>query len=282
MTAVWLLPSYLVFFLFGLYAWALGGAVFTRMRTMDGIFQLPWLGYALLIALLQFTHLIFAIGRWFSAGFLIITSVIIAVIHLSRTRRRGRVLRVLMTSPKLVPLLLVSFLVFIPVFNACTKPACHYDLGLYYLQEIRWMETFPIVRGFGNLILNLGFNQSAFLVISFLDSLLPQRIGLWLVGGFLPWLGLTLSTYALIRLFFKRRSPRSRLEIAYAISLPAWLYTLLGNNVSSGSPDVASSCLDDSSLSYLRGLHNDGGQDRAEATVRRPFATRRRLPQRKA
>ena len=218
--------------------------MFTRMRTMDGIFQLPWLGYALLITLLQFTHLIFAIGRWFSAGFLIITSVIIAAIHLSRTRRRGRALRrALMTSPRLVPLLLVSFLVFIPVFNACTKPACHYDLGLYYLQEIRWMQTFPIVRGLGNLIWNLGFNQSAFLVTSFVDSLVPQRIGLWLVGGFLPWLGLTLSTYALIRLFFKRRSPRSRLEIAYVISLPAWLYTLLGNNVSSGSPDVASFCL---------------------------------------
>ena len=218
--------------------------MFTRMRTMDGIFQLPWLGYALLITLLQVTHLIFPVNRGFSAGFLIVTSIIIAGIHLSRARRRGRALRrVLMTSPRLVPLLLVSFLVFIPVFNACTKPACHYDLGLYYLQEIRWMETFPIVRGLGNLIWNLGFNQSAFLVTSFLDSLVPQRIGLWLVGGFLPWLGLTLSTYALIRLLFKRRSPRSRLEIAYAISLPAWLYTLLGNNVSSGSPDVASFCL---------------------------------------
>ena len=148
-----------------------------------------------------------------------------------------------MTSPRLLPLLLVSFLVFIPVFNACTKPACHYDLGLYYLQEIRWMQTFPIVPGLGNLIWNLGFNQVAFLVTSFLDSLLPQRIGLWLVGGLLPWLGLTLSTYALIRLFFKRRGRRSRLEIAYAISLPAWLYTLLGNNISSGSPDVTSSCL---------------------------------------
>ena len=47
----------------------------------------------------------------------------------------------------------------------------------------------------------------------------------------------------MIRLFFKRRGRRSRLEIAYAISLPAWLYTLLGNNISSGSPDVTSSCL---------------------------------------
>ena len=110
-------------------------------------------------------------------------------------------------------------------------------------KEIRWIETFPIVRGVGNLILNLGFNQSAFLVTSFLDGLLPNRIGLWLVGGFLPWLGLTLSAYAAVRLMAARKVRRSPLEIAYAISLPAWIYTLLGNNISSGSPDVTSSCL---------------------------------------
>jgi hypothetical protein len=141
-----------------------------------------------LIALLQITHLVFPIDRSFSAGFLIITSVIVAVIHLSRARRHGRA--VLKMWPRLLPLGLVSFLSFLPVFNACTKPACHYDLGLYYLQEIRWMETFPLVPGLGNLIWNLGFNQAAFLVTSFLDFLLPQRIGLWLVGGLCLGLGL--------------------------------------------------------------------------------------------
>ena len=84
MTTVWLLPSFLIFLLFGLYAWALGGTVFTRMRTMDGVFQLPWLGYGLLITLLQVTHLIFPVDRGFSAGFLIVTSAIVAAIHLSR------------------------------------------------------------------------------------------------------------------------------------------------------------------------------------------------------
>ena len=250
---------------------------------MGGVFQLPWLGYGLLIALLQITHLVFPIGRWFSAGFLIITSVIIAVIHLSRARRRGRALRrVLRNWPRLLPLVVVSFLIFIPVFNACTKPACHYDLGLYYLQEIRWMETFPIVHGLGNLILNLGFNQSAFLVTSFLDSLLPQRIGLWLVGGLLPWLGLTLSTFALIRLFFRRRSRRSHLEIAYAISLPAWLYTLLGNNISSGSPDVTSSCLMIHLFLTFAAFIMTADKTERAAIVRSSLVAWRRLPQRKA
>ena len=244
MTAVWLLPSYLIFLLFGFYAWAIGGAVFSGVRGMQGVFRLPWLGYGLLVGSLQVAHLFSPIDRRFSVGFLIVTLVVAAIIHLSRAARNGLAWKdVIGAWPRLVPLGAVSFFTFIPVFNACTKPACHYDLGLYYLQEIRWMESFPIVRGLGNLMFTLGYNQSAFLVTSFLDTLLSNRIGLWLVGGLLPWLGLTLSTYALIRVFVRRGRRRSPLEIAYAISLPAWIYTLLGNNISSGSPDVTSSCL---------------------------------------
>jgi hypothetical protein len=185
-----------------------------------------------------------AIDHRFSIAFLLITVGASTAVLFMRALWRSETSREAQSGwSKLLPLLFVAFCVFIPVYNACTKPACHYDLGLYYLQEIRWIETFPIVRGVGNLILNLGFNQSAFLVTSLLDTLLPERIGLWLVGGLLPWLGLTLSSYAAVRLLTARKVRRTPLEIAYAISMPAWIYTLLGNNISSGSPDVTSSCL---------------------------------------
>jgi hypothetical protein len=105
MTAAWLLPSYLLFLLFGLYAWAIGGAVFSGVRGMQGIFRLPWLGYGLLVGSLQVTHLFFPIDRWFSAGFLIVTSVVVAVVHLSKASRRSRRLkRVLKAWPTLLPL----------------------------------------------------------------------------------------------------------------------------------------------------------------------------------
>jgi len=244
MTTTWFFPSFLVFLLFGLYIWTIGGAAFAGSPGREGLFRLPWLGYGLLLGLLQITHLVLPIDRRFSAVFLLVTLGIAVSIHLARAAFQGRSpTNLIRRWPTLVPLAVIAFITFIPVFNACTKPACHYDLGLYYLQEIRWMETFPIVRGLGNLMVNLGFNQSAFLVTSFLDGILPGRIGLWLVGGLLPWLGLTLSTYALLRLLIARKTRRSLLEVAYAISLPAWIYTLLGNNISSGSPDVTSSCL---------------------------------------
>ena len=244
MTSTWFFPAFLIFVLFGLYTWSVGRAAFGGSPGIQGLFRLPWLGYGVVLGLLQVAHLFWPIDQYFSTRFFLSTLTLAVMIQIGRAAWWGRSLTELARGwPKLVPLGVIAFLAFIPVFNTCTKPACHYDLGLYYLQEIRWMETFPIVRGLGNLILNLGFNQSAFLVTSLLDGLLPNRMGLWLVGGLLPWLGLTLSTYGLLRVLVARKTQRSALEVAYAISLPAWVYTLLGNNISSGSPDVTSSCL---------------------------------------
>ena len=62
----------------------------------------------------------------------------------------------------------------------------------------------------------------------------------------LPWLGLTLSIFALVQglcALFVLRKRLEPIEKAYAISLPAWIYTLLINNISGNSPDIALACL---------------------------------------
>ncbi|HEY5954013.1 MAG TPA: hypothetical protein VIT18_06590, partial [Terrimicrobiaceae bacterium] len=91
----------------------------------------------------------------------------------------------------------------------------------------------------------LGFNQNAFLVTSLFDSLVPNRWGLFLIAGVFPWLGLSLSLFAIVRLFMgARKGGRApSLEIAYAISLPAWLSTLASFSLSSASPDCIITCL---------------------------------------
>ena len=242
MTSNWFVPAFLVFLLFGLFISTIGSAVFGRSRGIQDLFRLPWLGYGVLLGALQIAHIFLPIDRRFSAGFLFLAAAVAISAHFWRKAEPATLNDLARQWPKLLLLGALAILVFLPVFNTCTKPACYYDVGLYYLQKIRWLETFPLVPGLGNLLLNLGYNQSAFLVSAFLDGLLPDRIGLWFVGGLLPWLGLTLSVYALIRLLSARRAQRSSLELAYAVSMPAWIYTLLGNNISSGSPDVASSC----------------------------------------
>lgn len=52
-------------------------------------------------------------------------------------------------------------------------PILNTDSGLYHLSSIRWVKTFPVVPGLGNLHGRLAFNSSYFLYIAALE------VGLW-------------------------------------------------------------------------------------------------------
>ena len=222
--------------------------VFFQSGGLGSLFQAPWLGYGLLVGSLQITHLFSPIDRAFSTVFVAISSlaalcVLVRSIFVKGLPRRADTLRGL---GWLILLIAVALIVFVPVFNSCTKEMYRYDLGLYYLKTIRWIEGFPIVPGLANVQDHLGFNQSAFLATSLFDSLMPNRWGLFLVGGILPWLGLTLSVFAIIRLVllrFLKDDDARPIEVAYAVSLPAWIFIFVGGDTSSASPDCTSACL---------------------------------------
>jgi hypothetical protein len=241
---------FLIYLACGLYLGLLGAAVFGGWETGRSLFRAPWLGYAVLIACLQVAHFFTAINSAFSWTFLVVSLLCASAIVALKFRRiflnaEGRPAMSLLMW--LALLIAVAWLAFRPVFNITTQEIANYDVGLYYLQAIAWTTTFPIVAGLGNLLLHLGFNQSAFLVTSFVDSLGPRLWGYSLFGGVLPWIGLTLSGFALLQglgaLLGIQRKPLELIEKAYAISLPAWIYTLLINNISGNSPDIASACL---------------------------------------
>jgi hypothetical protein len=240
---------FLIYLACGLYLWLLGAAVFGRWETWRSLFRAPWLGYAVLIACLQIAHFFTALNPAFSWAFLAASSLCAGVIVALRLRNIPFAAKELPRMRWFVwsaLLIGVAWLTFRPVFNITTQEIVHYDVGYYYLQTIAWTTAFPIVPGLGNLLLNLGFNQSPFLVASLFDSLGPHLWGYSLLGGVLPWIGLTFSCFALLQGLCAVFSIRKRLEPiekAYAISLPAWVYTVLVNNISSNSPDIPSACL---------------------------------------
>ena len=231
-----------------LFLWLIGAACFFRSGGLRSFFHAPWLGYGLLVGSLQVTHLFFPVDRRFSTAFLAISSsaavgVLALSLFVKGLPRKANVLRGL---GWIILLGAVALIAFVPVFNSCTKEMNRYDLGLYYLKTIRWIEGFAIVPGLSNVQDHLGFNQSAFLATSFFDSLMPHRWGLFLVGGILPWLGLTLSLFAIVRLAlsrFMRDEHAQPIEVAYAVSLPAWIFIFVGGDTSSATPDCTSACL---------------------------------------
>jgi hypothetical protein len=240
---------FLIYVVCGLYLCLLGIAVFGGCENRSSLFHAPWLGYGVLIGCLQIVHLVWALSPMVAWTFLVLTSLCAAGIVIIRSRQGAPESvgsRRLSVSVQLTLLLAAAVFAFVPAFNTTTQAIVHYDVGYYYLQTIRWTTTFPIVPGLGNLLLNLAFNQSPFLVAALFDSLGPHLWGYSLLGGLLPWFGLTLSGFALLQglcAFLELRRPLEPIEKAYLISLPAWIYILLTVNISSNSPDIPSACL---------------------------------------
>ena len=247
LSADYFLSFFLLFAASGLFLWLLGTAAFYRSLGMESIFRAPWLGYALLVGLLQIGHLFFPIDTQFART--VVSGAVLAasVAFLFGGAIKGLPRKRIVAALALMVLLLgISLLAFIPVFNGCTKSMCHIDLGLYYLKLIRWTQTFPIVPGLVNVQEQLAFNQNAFLVTSLFDSLVTNRSGIFLIAGFLPWLGLSLSVFAIARLLLLRLRRHERAEsivVAYAVSLPVWISTQANSSISSASPDCIISCL---------------------------------------
>jgi hypothetical protein len=190
MSTDYFFPCFILFSLSGAFLWLVGAAAFFPGGRLESLFRAPWLGYGIVVGVLQLVHLFSPITRKISIIVLATLFVLAALKllpHLLRMRRNWVSMGVGTTVALLAA---ISLLAFGPVFNCCTKDIFHYDLGLYYLKTIRWTESFSVVRGLVNLQPHLGFNQSAFLVTSVFDSLVPNRWGIFLIGGVLPWLGL--------------------------------------------------------------------------------------------
>ena len=216
------LPCFTLFAFSGAFLWLVGAAAFFREDWPESPYCAPWLGYGILVGVLQVVHLFSPITLAVSILVLATASVLASVVLIARwLKKRPDRKSIRRWVTFFILLAVIALLTFVPVFNCCTKEVFPYDLGLYYLQTIRWTETYPIVRGLVNLQPHLGFNQSAFLVASVFDSLAPNRWGIFLIGALLPWLGLSLSAFAMLRMaiFLFRREAGPPIEIAYAVVL---------------------------------------------------------------
>ena len=246
----YLLPFFVLFATSGMYLCLLGLMLPSPSRRWEeNVLRAPWVGWSILLGALQVTHLFAPINKPTATAFLIAGMVGATVILLVRARfrqsasmdrARGE------TFFLIGALAIASLFAFLPVFNACTKQMILYDLGLYYLKTVRWIASYPIVPGLANVQGHLGFNQPGFLTTALLDAILPDRWGIFLIGGILPWMGLSFAVFSLFWLGLHalgKVGPPRPLAVAYACSLPVWVFAFLNDNLSSGSPNVTLACV---------------------------------------
>lgn len=88
-----------------------------------------------------------------------------------------------------------SFIIFILMCSIwlgflCNNPVGPYDLGLYHLQVIKWLENYKIIHGIGNLHHRLGFSCGSWLLTAQFNVFFKTNSFLWTHGSIYLLIGL--------------------------------------------------------------------------------------------
>jgi len=122
-----------------------------------------WLGWALLLFLLQFWHFFLPVDERAAVAAVAVGLIGIAV---GGWRPWGALLRGL---PWHLPTLMAFALLVLGLSNRALDGPHFGDVGLYHLPVVYWDKAYPIVPGLGNLFVPFGHNISYFLWVALLD-----------------------------------------------------------------------------------------------------------------
>jgi hypothetical protein len=133
-----------------------------------------------------------------------------------------------------LPLIGIVILFFFYIISNLTLPMAYYDSGLYHIQNIKWLETYPLVPGLGNLHGRFAFNSSwlplsAFFGFNYLFGFRFYILNIFIV---------LLSTLFFIRKINQLLKTKSTSNM---LSLVVFLFSILQayRSVNSTTPDIA-------------------------------------------
>lgn len=224
------------------FGWGIAVARVLRLTTSNSV-MLVWLGWAVALMIFQVLHLFLplstiVIAPVFLAGMAL---AIPRVILCARGLRfeRGRMIYVAGVA------MVIAVAAFWLVSRSMIEPRI-YDTGLYHLNAIRWINTFPVVPGLGNLHGRLAFNQSFFTYAASLNVAPLLANGSRIANSFLFLL--TAATF-LARLRPVAARPSLLLEahpfqyLPSLFVLPILAYLALSPALTAPTPDPATDLL---------------------------------------
>lgn len=223
------------------YGWGHVGLATLNLNARDvkSVFTTTWLGFALVLVVLQAVHL-FAPIDWkisifvYGAGLLLSLSPLLRLIQNRRAKLNFNIL--------FYALLILAFASWIA--SRSMLPPTNYDSGLYHFNTIRWINSCPIVPGLGNLYYGLALNQSFFVYVASLNFFPYFPHGHNVANSFLFCL---VFSQIISELLIQFRQGRSLLNFDPLLYLPPLFilpiliyYAVRWDWLSSPTPDVAS------------------------------------------
>jgi hypothetical protein len=238
-----------------LMTWALLAAAFVgvgllvrralgfRSGGAEAAFDAFWIGWAAAIIFLQLWHLARPVNEW--AALVVGAAAVVGWLVGARGKshqpeapaREGPRWRLGLVDRKAA---LVSAALFVPGLMVLARYALGpptYDTGLYHLNAVRWLKTYAIVPGLGNLHGRLAYNNSSFLYDALLDLGPWAGRGRHLANGLLLAVLLARSALSLPRAFRAGDPLRPYHVLAGAFAAPVFVEA--GHGILSGyNPDL--------------------------------------------
>ncbi|NPV56877.1 MAG: hypothetical protein HPY76_09460 [Anaerolineae bacterium] len=199
------------------------GALFDRVDadglSLKSVLRRFWIGFAALIAFLQFWHFLFPVN-W--------VALLLACLAgaggwaLTFSRQPGWLCEKRSLWLLLGGLALLGAPAFLLGNNALFQSP-HVDYGLYHLQTVKWFSAYPLVPGLGNLHHRLAFNHAIFLFGALLNAGSSLGLGYYLTTNVPAYALILQGALGLIALI-RARSVISKTEVFMALILPAVLW----------------------------------------------------------
>ena len=240
-----------IFFILGLsyYGWSRVLATILRVNKVasDNLGLSIWLGWAFTLLLFQVFNFVFPITAYVAIPIFLLGTIIsipILVFWLRYILER----HVHFNSTYItIPFISFCFLILAAwIASKAMLPPTNYDSGLYHLTAIRWINSYPIMPGLGNLHSRLAYNQSFFTYVAALNLYPFFGNGRSIANSFLFIILLGTVFISLYSKFSKRgvftKHPFNYAPDLFIIPVIAFL-AIEPNGLSSPTPDLASTIL---------------------------------------
>jgi hypothetical protein len=241
-----------LFFFLGLsyYGWGEFLATVLRVgkKTPDNPGMPIWLGWAFTLFLFQVLHLVFPLTAYVAIPTFLLGTFLSAprlINWLKSFFNRYQPFPSLQIIAKIIlAFLFLSISVWV-ASRAMLAPE-NYDSGLYQINTIRWINSYPIVPGLGNLHSRLAYNQSFFAYVAALNFYPFFGFGRSIANSFL-FLLLIGTLFISLRSIFSRPGLIIKHPFHYAPDLyilPVIVFLALDSNgLASPTPDLTSTIL---------------------------------------
>lgn len=205
-----------------------------------------WLGWAALLFFLELLNLFFPLTVYAVLP-VVVAGALVGGASLTK-RDRWRSLPGA-PSPGFLACTLLALVAVIWIASRSMRSPTLYDCGLYYLQAIRWINSYATVPGLGNLHSRLAFNQSFFAFAAALNFYPYFNHGHAIASSFLVLVTAATAIDLASPLWRRRSSTANPGRVGHASAffiLPLLSYLVLFSRseyLSSPAPDFASSLL---------------------------------------